>query len=161
MKHIIRFESYSEQDRLNDILAKILKYGEGSLTDLEKRFLQSWSTNTEKQVHDEIGKIETEQIFEDDNGYFKFEFKEWEDYGDEQHFIGTFYVPDLELENGKKVVGILEGKIVKFENGTVSPDFFNKDGYDIFEFCNGLEYELDGFIDYIIQEIEEKYKSID
>jgi hypothetical protein len=161
MKHLIRFESYSEQDRLNDILSKILKYGEGSLTDLEKRFLQSWSTNTEKQVHDEIGKIETEQIFEDDNGYFKFEFKEWEDYGDEHHFIGTFYVPDLELENGKKVVGILEGKIVKFENGTVSPDFFNKDGYDIFEFCNGLEYELDGFIDYIIQEIEEKYKSID
>jgi hypothetical protein len=62
MKHLIRFESYSEQDRLNDILAKILKYGEGSLTDLEKRFLQSWSTNTEKQVHDEIGKIDQDQL---------------------------------------------------------------------------------------------------
>jgi hypothetical protein len=130
MKHLIRFESYSEQDRLDDILAKILKYGESSLTDLEKKFLQSWSTNTEKEVHQEIQKIETEQIFEDDHGYFKFEFKEWEDYEDEQHFIGTFYVPDLELENGKKVVGILEGRIVKFENETVSPDFYSKYGPD-------------------------------
>jgi len=91
----------------------------------------------------------------------KFEFKEWEDYGDEQHFIGTFYVPDLELENGKKVVGILEGRIVKFENETVSPDFYSKDGYDIFEFCNGLEYELDSFIDYVVSEIEGNYKSKD
>jgi hypothetical protein len=161
MKHLIRFESYSEQDRLDDILAKILKYGESSLTDLEKKFLQSWSTNTEKEVHQEIQKIETEQIFEDDHGYFKFEFKEWEDYGDEQHFIGTFYVPDLELENGKKVVGILEGRIVRFENGTISPDFYSKDEYDIFEFCNGLEYELDSFIDYVVAEIEENYKSKD
>ena len=160
MKHLMRYEGYSSNERLDDILDKISKYGKSSLTDFENKFLQSWSTNTEIEVHDEIKLIENEQVFEDDNGYFKFEFKEWEDYGYEQHFIGTFYVPDLEWEDGKKVEGILEGKIVKFENGSISPDFFNKDGYDIFEFCNGLEYELDSFIDYVIQEIEEKYKSI-
>jgi len=65
------------------------------------------------------------------------------------------------LENGKKVVGILEGRIVRFENGTISPDFYSKDEYDIFEFCNGLEYELDSFIDYVVAEIEENYKSKD
>ena len=155
MKNLMRYESYSEQERLDDILDKISKYGKSSLTDFENKFLQSWSTNTEKEVHDEIKLIENEQVFEDDNGYFKFEFKEWEDYGDEQHFVGTFYVPDLDWEDGRKVEGILEGKIVKFENGAIGPDFYSKDGYDIFEFCNGLEYELDAFIDYVIQEIEE------
>lgn len=161
MKHLIRFESYSEQERLDDILCKIIKYGKESLTELELKFLNSWSTNTEKQVHDEIGKIEMEQIFEDDWGHFKFEFKEWEDYGDEQHYVGTLYVPDLEWEDGKKIVGILEGRIVRFKNGTTSPDFYSKEGYDVFEFCNGLEHELDSFIDYVVEEIQQKYKSVD
>ena len=162
MKHIMRFESYSEQERLDDILDKISKYGEDSLTDLEKKFLKSWNTDSQSKVHDEIKWIENEQIFEDDNGYFKFEFQEWEDYGDEQHFIGTLYVPDLEFEdNGEKIEGRLEGRIVKYENNQISPDFTNKDGYDIFDFCNGLEYELDSFLEYVISEIEQKSKSFD
>ena len=41
----------------------------------------------------------------------------------------------------------------------VSPDFYSKEGYDVFEFCNGLEYELDSFIDYVISEIEENNNS--
>ena len=70
------------------------------------------------------------------------------------------YVPDLEFPSGKKIEGRLEGRIVVFENGTTSPDFYsvskrkNQDSYDIFEFCNGLEYELDSFIDYIIGELK-------
>jgi hypothetical protein len=156
----MRFETYSEQDRLDDILDKIGKYGKESLTDMESKFLDSWKDENQSQVHDDIKYIENEQIFEDDSGYFKFEFKEWEDYGDEQHYIGTLYVPDLEFEDGKRIEGFLEGKIIKLENGMISPDFYNKDGYDIFDFCNGLEYELDSFIDYVIAEIEQKNSSI-
>ncbi len=155
MKHIMKFEKYSEQDRLNDILDKISKYGRGSLTELESKFLDSWKDNKQSEVHSEINLIENYQVFEDDSGYFKFEFKELEDYGDEQHYIGILYVPDLEWENGKRVEGRLEGRIVKYENGMVSPDFYSKEGYDVFEFCNGLEYELDSFIDYVISKIEE------
>ena len=162
MKHIMRFESYSEQERLDDILDKISKYGEGSLTDLEKKFLKSWNTDSQSEVHDEIKWIENEQIFEDDNGYFKFEFKEWEDYGDEQHFIGTLYVPDMEFEDsGEKIEGRLDGRIIKYDNGMISPDFTHSEGYDVFDFCNGLEYELDSFLDYVISEIEQKQKSLD
>ena len=62
MKHIIKYESYSEQERLDDILDKISKYGKSSLTDFENKFLQSWSTNTEKEVHDELKQID-DQIF--------------------------------------------------------------------------------------------------
>jgi hypothetical protein len=141
---------------MDDVLDKISKYGISSLTQLEKEFLDSHKSGSEKESHDKISKEESETIFEDD--YFKFEFETWEDYGDEQHFIGTLYVPDLELPDGKIIEGRLEGKIIKFENGNISPDFYSKDGYDAFEFCNGLEYELDSFIDYVIAKIEEKYK---
>lgn len=156
MNHLMRYEGYSSSERMDDILDKISKYGIGSLTQLEKEFLDSHKSGSEKESHDKISKEESETIFEDD--YFKFEFETWEDYGDEQHFIGTLYVPDLEWSDGRIIEGRLEGKIIKFENGNISPDFYSKDGYDTFEFCNGLEYELDSFIDYVIAKIEEKYK---
>lgn len=155
MKHIMKFEKYSEQDRLDDILDKISKYGKGSLTDLESKFLDSWKDDKQSEVHTEMDNIENEQKFEDDSGYFKFEFKELEDYGDEQHYIGILYVPDLEFIDGKRLEGRLEGRIVKFKNGVTSPDFTSKEGYDVFDYCNGLEYELDSFIDYVISKIEE------
>ena len=156
MNHLMRYEGYSSSERMDDVLDKISKYGISSLTQLEKEFLDSHKSGSEKESHDKISKEESETIFEDD--YFKFEFETWEDFGDEQHFIGILYVPDLELPDGKIIEGRLEGKIIKFENGNISPDFYSKDGYDAFEFCNGLEYELDSFIDYVIDKIEEKYK---
>jgi hypothetical protein len=156
MKYIIRFESYSEKDRLDDILDKINKSGKKSLTDYDLKFLNSWKDDNQADIHHHISEIESNIVFEDDNGYFKFEYKEQEDYGDEKHYIGTLYVPDLEWEDGKKIEGILKGKIVKYDNGMISPDFNSEDGYDIFDFCNGLEYELDSFINSIIDEIDEK-----
>ena len=102
-------------------------------------------------------------MFEDDSGLFKFEFQELEDYGDEKHIIGVIYVPALTWEDGTIVEGRLEGRIVDFGEGRNSPDFFltTKDPktdkevqLDVFDFCGGLEYELDSFIDYVIIEIE-------
>ncbi len=163
MKHLMRYEGYTSKERVDDILDKISKYGINSLTNLEKEFLDSHQLGTEEEIHDKITKEESETVFEDDDGLFKFEHQETEDYGDEIHYIGTLYVPDLVWSNGKKIKGILEGRIVVYQNGTNSPDFYSieKDpasleNYDVFEFCNGLEYELDNFIDYIVKELEEK-----
>lgn len=162
MKHLMRYEGYDSQERQNDILDKISKYGMDSLTPLEKQFLDSYSLNKEDEVHADIKLKEEEKVFEDDSGYFKFEHEETEDYGDEIHYIGTLYVPDLELENGQKLEGRLEGRIIVYDNGQTSPDFYsiprksNEEVYDVFEFCNGLEYELDNFIDYIVDELAKK-----
>ena len=106
-----------------------------------------------------IKKLESERVFEDDFGYFKFELEEIEDYGGEIHYKGTMYVPDLEFPTGKRIEGRLEGRIISYNNGSTSPEFDSvakqrKDRYDIFEFCNGLEYELDSFIDYVISELK-------
>jgi hypothetical protein len=160
MKHLMRYEGYSTKERVDDILDKISKYGIASITPREREFLDAHALGSEEEVHNLLTKEESEMVFEDDFGYFKFELSEIEDYGDEIHYIGTMYVPDLELPSGKKIEGILSGRIVVYENGTNSPDFYsthgrkNKDKYDIFEFCNGLEYELDSFIDYVISELE-------
>lgn len=151
----MRYEGYSIQERIDDILDKISKYGVDSLTELEKKFLDANSRGTEKEMHDEISREENESVFEDDSGRFKFEYKETEVFEDETHYIGTLYVPDIELENGKRIEGRLEGKIIFYKNGQTSLEF-QKDDYDVFEFCNGLEYELDSFVDYIVGELEEK-----
>ena len=163
MKHLMRYEGYTSNERTDEILDKISKYGMKSITPLEKEFLDSHKLGKEEELHDKLAKSETENIFEDDNGHFKFEFDSCEDYGDELHYLGILYVPDLELENGKRIEGRLEGRIVVYENGQVSPDFYSMqkdpkslDHYDVFEFCNGLEYELDSFIDYVVSELEQK-----
>jgi hypothetical protein len=163
MKHLMRYEGYTSKERTDDILDKISKYGIKSLTPLEKEFLDSHKIGKEEELHDKLAKSETENTFEDDNGFFKFEFDYCEDYGDELHYIGTLYVPDLVWPNGKRIEGRLEGRIVVFENGQISPDFYSiqkdsksQDNYDVFEFCNGLEYELDSFLDYVVSELEQK-----
>jgi hypothetical protein len=75
-------------------------------------------------------------------------------------YIGTLYVPDLEKPH-RTIEGNLKGKIILYNNGSYSLDFIKvtyekgkEVEYDVFEFCGGLEYELDNFIDYIIQELE-------
>lgn len=163
MKHLMRYEGYTSKEREDDILDKISKYGIKSLTPLEKEFLDSYKSGKEEEVHDKIAKEESETVFEDDNGLFKFEFDSCEEYEDEIHYLGTLYVPDLVFENGKRIEGILGGKIVVFKNGQISPDFYSiqkdpksLDHYDVFEFCNGLEYELDSFLDYVVSELEQK-----
>jgi hypothetical protein len=134
-----------------------------SLRPNELDFLNAHKTGTEEEIHKKMAFDENDTIFEDDNGYFKFEHSETEDYGDEIHYIGTLYVPDLEFPNGNRLEGRLEGRIIVYtKSGQNSPDFYsvskkaNEDGYDVFEFCNGLEYELDNFIDYVVSELEEK-----
>jgi hypothetical protein len=159
----MRYEGFSAQERQDEILDKILKYGIASLTSDEKEFMDSWSVGKEEEFHKKLNYHENEIIFEDDSGLFKFEFQELEDYGDEKHIIGVIYVPDLVWDNGDKVEGRLEGRIVDFGEGRTSPDFFitvknpktkGEIQLDVFDFCNGLEYELDSFIDYVVSEIE-------
>lgn len=163
MKHLMRYEGYSIQERIDDILDKISKYGVSSLTSLEKEFLDSYSSGKEKETHNKIALEENDSVFEDDNGYFKFEHHETEDFGDEVHYIGTLYVPDMDTPNGK-LEGRLEGRIIVYSNGQTSPEFYsvskktNEDSYDVFEFCEGLEYELDSFLDYVVGELGEKNK---
>lgn len=154
MKHLMQYEGYSVQERIDDILDKISKYGIESLTIIEKEFLDSNSTGKEKEAHEKIGLLENDQVFEDDFGYFKFEYKDTEMFDDEIHYIGTLYVPSIKIGN-KKIDGRMDGRIIRYKNGQTILDF-EKDDYDVLEFCNGLEYELDSFADYVVEELDKK-----
>lgn len=150
MNHIVRYESYSVDDRLNDILDKISKYGSLNLTNLEKEFLDSYRNGTQIEIHNKVKFLEDEIIFEDDFGNFKFEYKTSKKYKRSTHHYGTIYIMN---SVGDKC---LSGRIIEYNNGSTSLDFTSIEGCDIFEFCSGIEYELDSFIDYIISEIKEK-----
>lgn len=156
MNHIIRFESYSIIDRLDDTLDKISRYGIDHLTNLETEFLNSFRDGKENEVHDKIKYLENEDIFEDTNGDFKFEYKASKGYKKSTHYYGTIYVPSICGRKGKIEEGCLNGKIVEHSNGNTSLHFISESGHDIFEFCSGIEYELDNFIDYVISEIGKK-----
>ena len=157
MKHLMRYEGYTTSQRVDDILDKISKYGLKSLTSLEKEFLDAHKSGGEEAVHNALTKEESETVFEDDAGMFKFEFESMEEYGDEIHYLGTLTCPDL-VENGKNISGRLEGRIVYYTETTfTSPDFgvqINGKDFDVFDFCSGYEYELDSFIDYVVSELE-------
>lgn len=156
MRHLMRYEGYSSKERLDDILDKISKYGILSLNDMEKQFLDSHKSGEEEETHNKIAKKEAETTFDDDSGYFKFEHSETKDFGDEVYYIGIMYVPDLTWSSGKKVEGRLCGRIMaNIKTGEINLEF-ESDDYDIYEFCNGLEYELDSFIDYVVAELSDK-----
>ncbi len=149
------YEEFSIQDKTNELLDKISKYGILSLTNHEKDFLDALSVGDEEIVKLKMDTLNTDQVFEDD--YFKFELDEIKYEDDGIEYLGTLYVPNLEFHNGNKIEGNLKGKIILTNSGSYSLYFEKKvkeEYYDVFEFCNGLEYELDSFIDYIIQELE-------
>lgn len=154
----MKYEGYSPSQRVDDLLDKISKYGIDSITSLEMSFLDSYSVGKEDSMHKKISSEELEKVFEDFDSNFKFEYSHTEIIDNEKHFIGTLYVPDMIITKTTKIKGILSGRIILFNNGTTSPDFYHFIDdtmyYDVFEFCSGLEYELDLFIDYVISEIK-------
>lgn len=144
--------------RVDEVLDKISKYGITSLTLLEKDFMDAYSGGSEEEIVKRLEILESASIYEDTN--FKFELKETKITVDETYYIGTLYVPDIVFDNGVRIDGNLEGKIIVFGNGTYALEFDKKiiikkkqTIYEVYDFCWGLEYELDNFIDYIIQEL--------
>jgi hypothetical protein len=152
MDPIYRYINYSSQDRLNDILDKISHLGKGKLSELELEFLDSYSAHQEEEMNMILKEAENDTIFESDDQLFVFKLDEIHRYSDQVHLIGTIKVPDMQLR-GKKIEGVLYGKIIFYRKDQFAIDF--SDGkHDIFEFCSGIEYELDIFIDEIIKKVK-------
>ena len=155
----MRYEGYTTQQRVDDILDKISKYGIESITKLEKEFLDSYKSGNEEDLHKILTKEESEKTFEDDNGLFKFELESITKDENEIHYNGVIICPDLKVGN-KLINGRLTGTIIYLDQtGMVIPDFsyeINGEIYDVFDFCEGVEYEFDKFIDYVASELENR-----
>jgi len=161
MKNPIRDDGYTTNQRVDDLLDKISKYGINSLNQLEKDFLDSHKFGNEEELHRKLIKKESETVFVDDTGLFRFEFNTCDELGEEWQYHGVLYLPDLRLPNGKILKGKLNGYISYFhEVGLTVSEFYyhtsNGKIYEAFDFCEGFEYELDLFLDYVVSEIENK-----
>ena len=142
---------YTSHDRLNEILDKINQFGRDSLSEYEQDFLNSYSEGQEEFFNQILNEVEEETIFDSDDGLFNFKLDEIHQFENQIHLVGTIKVPDMALR-GKTIPGYLFGKIIVYKKNQFAIDF--SDGkFDIFEFCSGIEYELDIFIDEIIQKV--------
>ncbi len=152
-KHLMKFENY-HQKKVDEILDKISSSGIKSLSDIELDYLKAYGEDNQMKMLN----LEYEfglKDFKSNDGYFEFTFSHMEEFEDGDYYYGVITVPDLYWQNGKRLVGKLEGYILLLPNGDKVP-VFERDGYDILEFCNGLEYELDNFIDYIIETLNDE-----
>lgn len=141
------------EDRLNFILDKISNNGIKKLTKEEKFFLESYSLGKEEEIHKKLSDEESSKTFLSDDGNFIFKLDNVEYVDDVQYINGTLIVPDLILKNKKRVKGELKGSIIVFSESHIAVDF-HRGKYDIFEFVDGLEYELDCFVDDLVYKIE-------
>lgn len=141
-------------DRLNSILDKISRFGIRNLKKEEIYFLDSYSIGKELEINKKLSEEESSNLFISDDGNFTFKLENIErDLENSVKYInGKLIVPDM-IDNKKMIRGELEGCIIVFSDGSVAIDF-RDDTYDVFEFVYGLEYELDCFVDDIINKIE-------
>jgi len=156
---------YGIQKRVDGLLDKISKHGISALSKLEIDFLDSFKNGEELEYLKILLKDEADRTFIDDLGIFKFEYINKEVKRNkktseiETHYIGIIYCPDLKLSSGRRIPGRMVGKIVLLNDGFIIPEFFIKnEKYDLYDFCEGLEYELDIFFDFVVNEIQERQK---
>ena len=139
--------------KLNEILDKINSFGINSINDFEIRYLHACSLDDKF----EIRKLEKEIIsrtFISSDNLFSFEFVSYKRKRRSKLYYGVITVPSLKNKNGV-VNGRIKGYICKLRSDQIVP-FFEKDDYDILDFCYNIEYELDAFLEYVIKTIEEE-----
>ena len=156
MKHLMRYEGYTAQQRADDLLDKISKHGIKSISTLEKDFLDAHKIGKEDEIHNILTKKESECTFDDDFGMFRFEFDKIEKVEDDIKYHGNIYYTKPVSEE----IYLLTGHILYDNNsGFVMPEFYlNQNGkkLDILTLCGEYGYELDNFLDYVISEIGQK-----
>lgn len=140
------------EDRLNRILDKIKSIGLKSLDKKELDFLNSFKSEEEDSFNKKFNSDKIHSTYISDDGFFMFNVENVGYVKDELRISGVIFVPDLVVK--KRVIkGEIKGQIIVFNNTEVGLDFL-KGKYDIFDFVNGLEYELDRFIDDLIISIK-------
>jgi hypothetical protein len=144
--------NYQPDDRLNDILDKINEFGKPSLTKFELEFLNSYSKGDQEITNEKLLEIEKEKTFLSDDGNFQFILEKIDIIEDTTIYSGILIVPSIKVK-AKIIHGQLFGCITKYGNGEISLDFGIGDN-DVFDFVNGLEYELDSFIDEIVSKLQ-------
>jgi len=94
--------------KLNSLLDKILKYNLVSLTEREMLFLDSFTNYEEDNFLLKYINQESEEVFEDFDGHFRFEYLDLSYTPYSKLIQGRLYVPDLKSKGGT-IVGMING----------------------------------------------------
>lgn len=157
MKYLKTFENFNgDSSKYDDILDRAIELGQGDY----KKGLEMLP----KEDKNFLNGIENKnKIYEDQ--YFAFELTEIRNLGDEEHYIGILSTPDIHLPGGETIEGEIKGYILVEQGNLISPVFSKKvnvcgveSEFTIFDFCEGLEYEMDSFIENTAFEIHEDNK---
>ena len=76
MKRLMVYEDFSSQEKTDELLDKISKYGITSLTVHEKDFLDAVSSGDDERVQNKMRILSNDTFFEDD--FFKFELDDFQ-----------------------------------------------------------------------------------
>ena len=91
---------------------------------------------------------------------FIFRFEKIQRQGEETYYWGTLYCPDYtyggEEDEQETLPGKLYGRFVAFEDGPIMLDFEGPNDLTAYDFCEGIEHELDNFAEYAVDEINKK-----
>lgn len=139
--------------RLDSILDKINSNGIDSLSKIERDFLDAHHEGKEQEIYKNLISDDNERTFYDDDGKFKFILEVTSVYGNNTYHTGILECPDY-IIGYDTIPGRIRGRIVILGNGKTYPEFtHDESGLDVWDFCEGLEYELDNFIDYVVSEL--------
>jgi len=103
-----------------------------------------------------------EIVIEDEDFGLIFKFEKLQKQGEETYYWGTLYCPDYtyggEEDEQETIPGEIYGRFVVFDEGPIILDFERPNDLTAYDFCEGMEHELDNFVEYAVDEINKKLK---
>lgn len=103
-----------------------------------------------------------EIVIEDEDFGLIFKFEKLQKQGEETYYWGTLYCPDYtyggEEDEQETIPGEIYGRFVVFDEGPIILDFEGPNDITAYDFCEGMEHELDNFAEYAVDEINKKLK---
>lgn len=144
---------YTNKEREDEILDKIIKYGLESVSPLEKLFLDN--INNREHYNNLIKEFESVNVFECD--LFTIEIIKVTINGNNIILLCNLYTPDLIISNNTRP-GLLKGTL---RYNVISKRLHNNlksEKYNIYQFIHGIEYQFDVFLDFVLDNILEDLK---
>jgi hypothetical protein len=140
-------QQYTQQ--IDFILDKLLKFNKdiNQLDKIEVECLSAYAENRHKDALFAFN-MDDARTFYSDEGDFVFKHTRTTYNKGFMCYFGTIFVPDYtDEETGTVIPGALHGYIEYVPENKIVLPFFGRDNADILDFCNGLECELDTFLE--------------
>ena len=147
MINIKTYKQFNENVDIDSILDRISKSGYDSLSDVDKKKLDNYSNGISDDT--DIFADLLNKKYNDTYRYFNFNLTKVVYNGAELKIYGLLSLPSIENVDSNNISGYIDVNL----NSMVNDLEFNRSGYIPYDFVEGLEYELDAFIESIVDDV--------